>query len=85
MLDSKIVNEVTRTFLRRFDRVKSEQKQKPPKANDEVDIAINTVDIYLREELPSINSNRITFDVENIISQAIIENVDCKPCVMFSE
>lgn len=85
MLDNKIVNEITRTFLRRFDRVKSEQKQKPLKAHDEVDITINTVDIYLSEELPSINSNRITFDVANIISQAIIENVDCKPCVMFNE
>lgn len=85
MLDGKIVNEVTKTFLTRFDRIKSEQKPKPPKVSDEADIIMNTVDIYLHEELPSMNSNRLTFDVKNIISQAIIENVDCKPCVIFNE
>lgn len=83
-LDGKAINDVTRTFLKSFDRVKTEQKQKLPVVTNEVGIVINTVDIDLREESPSMNSNAITFDVSQIISQAIIENVQCKPCVQLN-
>lgn len=51
ILDNKIINEVTRTFLKSFDRIKTEQKQKQSKVNDEVDILINAVGIDLQEEL----------------------------------
>lgn len=51
ILDNTIINEVTRTFLKSFDRIKTEQKQKQSKANDELDILINAVGIDLQEEL----------------------------------
>lgn len=72
MLDNKEVNQVTRKFLRNFDRVKSELKQKLTNNNSG---GIKGVDIDLREDLPLVHSEGIVFDVTTIISQAIIENV----------
>lgn len=82
ILDSKAINDVTRTFLRNFNRVKSEQKQKLPSISSG---ANNTVDIDLREDLPFIRSDGVAFDISNIISQAIVENVQCKPWAKFRE
>lgn len=76
MLDNKVINEVTRSFLKSFHRVKSEQKQKQPNisSNDH-----NNIDIDLREELPSTPLDGAVFDVSKIICQAIVENVESKP------
>lgn len=76
MLDNKVVNEVTRNFLKSFDRVKTEQKQK---LNHISSSCTKAVDIDLREDLPLIHSEGIAFDVTNIISQAIVENIQNKP------
>lgn len=72
MLDNKEINEVTRTFLKNFDRVKSELKQKVTNSNSS---CIKGVDIDLREDPPLAHPEGIVFDVTTIISQAIIENV----------
>lgn len=76
MLDNKVVNEVTRNFLKSFNRVKTEQKQKLNHINSSCNKA---VDIDLRDDLPLIHSEGIAFDVTNIISQAIVENIQNKP------
>lgn len=73
MLDNKAINEVTRSFLKNFHRVKAEQKQKHSNvANNDN----NNIDIDLREELPSTPSGGAVFDVSKIICQAIVENVE---------
>lgn len=77
ILDGKIVSDVTRTFLKSFDRVKAEQKQKLTNTTNSNNAKI--VDIDLREDLPIVHSEGITFDVTNIISQAIVENIQNKP------
>ncbi|XP_055325560.1 protein phosphatase 1 regulatory subunit 42-like [Sitodiplosis mosellana] len=82
MLDNKEVNEVTRAFLKSFDRIKTEQKQKLTNTNSSCNKA---VDIDIREDLPLIHSEGIAFDVTNIISQAIVENIQNKPWVKFRE
>lgn len=81
-LDNKTINDVTRSFLKNFDRVKAEQKQKLTNITNANDAVNNTVDIDLRDDLPLVRSDVITFDVTNIISQAIVENVHCKPWAM---
>lgn len=84
-LDNKTINDVTRSFLKNFDRVKAEQKQKLTNITNANDAVNNTVDIDLRDDLPLVRSDVITFDVTNIISQAIVENVHCKPWAMQCE
>lgn len=84
-LDNKTINDVTRSFLKNFDRMKAEQKQKLTNITNANDAVNNTVDIDLRDDLPLVRSDVITFDVTNIISQAIVENVHCKPWAMQCE
>lgn len=62
--------------------MKAEQKQKLTNITNANDAVNNTVDIDLRDDLPLVRSDVITFDVTNIISQAIVENVHCKPWAM---
>lgn len=80
MLDNKVINEVTRTFLKNLDRIKSEQKQKSFNVSNNDS---NNLEIDLREELPLVRSDEIVFDVSNIISEAIDENMENKPWIMF--
>lgn len=93
LLDNKQINGVTRLFLKNFDKVKSEQKlQKQQKlytnnvAYEPSGATNNTVDIDLRDnDQTTERSDPIGIDVTNIISQAIVENVQCKPWIMFGE
>lgn len=75
MLDNKTINEVTRSFLKSFHRVKAEQKQKQPNILGHEN---NNIDIDLREDLPSTPLDGAVFDVSKIICQAIVENVENK-------
>lgn len=86
LLDNKQINDVTRLFLKNFDKVKSEQKQKKSTADasacvDGNGAANNTVDIDLRNDnnQSAVRSDPIAIDVNSIISQAIVENVQCQP------
>ncbi|XP_031633407.1 protein phosphatase 1 regulatory subunit 42-like [Contarinia nasturtii] len=81
ILDSRMVNDVTRSFLKSFDKVKTEHKQKLANTNNNAKI----VDIDLREDLPSIHSEGRTFDVTNIISQAIVENMQNEPWALIQD
>lgn len=83
-MDNKLINEVTRSFLKNFDRIKAEQKLKLANVTNANSVN-NTVDIDLRDDIQLIGSDTITFDVTNIISQAIVENVQCKPWNVFDE
>lgn len=73
MLDNKRINDVTRLFLKKFDKVKSEQKQQKSIANSQYDpngVANNTMDIDLRDKDQTVvRSDAIAIDVTNIISQ----------------
>lgn len=90
-LDNKQINDVTRLFLKNFDKIKSEQKQKRSVTDvdgpcvDESITTNNTVDIDLRDNNQSIvRSDPIALDVTNIISQAIVENGQCRqPWLIF--
>lgn len=79
-MDNKAIEDVTRLFLKKFDKVKSEQKQKIANTQNACD-ANNTVDI----DLSPVRSDGLVFDVTSIISQAIVENVQCKPWITFHE
>lgn len=90
LLDNKQINDVTRLFLKNFDKVKSEQKQKKSAIDvpsDASGATNKTVDIDLRDNNNqlTVRSDSIAFDVTNIISQAIVENVQSKPWIMFGE
>lgn len=91
ILDNKQINDVTRIFLKNFDKVKSDQKQKTsiadvPSTADLNGVTNKTVDIDLRDNNePTARSDSIAFDVTNIISQAIVENVQGKPWIMFGD
>lgn len=68
-LDNKKINDVTRSFLQNFDKIKTEQKMKSTNVSNE------NHEIDLRDDIEMIGSDAITFDVSKIISQAIVENV----------
>lgn len=81
MLDNKAINEVTRTFLKSLDRIKSEQKQKSINLSNN---DIKNIEIDLRKDLPLLRSDGTVFDVSNIISEAIDENNE-KPWIIFQD
>lgn len=63
VLDDKIINEVTRCFLKNFDRVKAEQKLKFVNVTNANSVS-NTVDIDLRDDIQLDQlSDTITSDV----------------------
>lgn len=93
LLDNKPINDVTRLFLKNFDKIKSEQRQKKSAIDVTCDangVTNQIMDIDLRDNNQSmtattVRSDSIVFDVTNIISQAIVENVQNKPWIMFGE
>lgn len=89
LLDNKQINGVTRLFLKNFEKVKSQQQKVIINSVpcDPNGTANNTImDIDLRDNDESVKrSDSIGIDVNNIISQAIVENVQCKPWIMFGD
>lgn len=88
LLDNKQINDVTRLFLKNFDKVKSEQKQKKSTADvgpcvDGNGATNNTVDIDLRNDngQSAAHPDPMAIDVGRIISQAIVENVQGQPAM----